>query len=84
MITFKLNLSRIDHTRTFKKVVDGVECEFVELCFIETPNNNWADYIITQKVPKEEFTGNQPIIGNVPRGKLSWEKRKAREARTPS
>ena len=79
MITFQLNLSRIDHARTYKKVVNGEECEFVELVFVETPKNKWADYIITQKVPKAEFTGKQPIIGVVPRGKLSWAKVKARE-----
>jgi len=85
MITFHLNLSKIDHNRTYKKVVQGEECEFVELVFVETPRNKWADYIITQKVPKAEFTGKQQILGNVPRGKLSWAKVKARarEMQTP-
>lgn len=62
MITAKIDVTKIDKTRLFK----GEKGTYLDLVLIETPNSEYADYMICESVTKEEREAGKKgnILGN--------------------
>ena len=59
MIVARINVNNIEKHRLYK----GEKGVYLNMVFIETPNNQYNDYMIVQEVPKEERkAGNQGVI----------------------
>lgn len=67
MITIKIDVTRIDKNRLFK----GEKGTYLDAVLIETPNSEYADYMIKQSVSKEER--EQGIEGNILGNAKKWE-----------
>ena len=67
MITAKINVCLIDKNRLFKgKEKDGKVPQYLDLVLIETPNNQYGDFMVCQSVSKEERANGikGAILGN--------------------
>ena len=59
MIVARINVNNIEKHRLYK----GEKGVYLNMVFIETPNNEYNDYMIVQEIPKEERkAGNQGVI----------------------
>ena len=67
MITLSINVLDIDKAR-LKDVTkkDGTKAKYADLVLIETPNGQYGDFIVTQRMTKEEREAGKklPILGN--------------------
>ena len=62
LLTIKFNLDKIDPAYTVKGRV-GTWCDMV---MIETPGNNWNDFMLVQDIGEENRSQGKrgPILGN--------------------
>lgn len=62
MITGKIDVTKIDKAKLFK----GEKGTYLDIVLIETPDNQYGDYMIVQGVSKEERKAGKKgaILGN--------------------
>ncbi len=67
MITVNIDLTRLDSSRiTHYTRKNGTKAEFLELVLLESPGNQYGDYIVKQSMTKEERSAGKelPILGD--------------------
>lgn len=67
MLTIKIDVTRIDKNRLFK----GEKGVYLDAVLIETPNSDFADYMVKQSVSKEER--EQGVEGNILGNAKKWD-----------
>lgn len=62
MIRAKINVTKIDKSKLFK----GQKGTYLDIALIETPNNEFGDYMVVQELSREERLAGKkgPILGN--------------------
>lgn len=62
MITIKIDVTKITKSRLYK----GQKCTYLNAKLIETPNNEYEDYMIVEQISKEEWEQGikGAILGN--------------------
>jgi hypothetical protein len=62
MISIRINVEKIDKKRLFK----GEQGTYLDCVLIETPNSEYADYMVVESISKEERAAGQKgtVLGN--------------------